>query len=270
MGPCLEKRAAAIGLPRLHRPAGRGRRSRRASSREGKTLDLADLGGDREGEHPADPRRASTAAGCRGDRRRSPAAACSTSAICSSRSLDQRAGWRRYSRATAPGTSSRASSPRAFDPEEIGDRARPPEADQGRVDPVLQHRSGASPGGGESGRARAPPQPSGPEARSPAPGRAARARRAPGSRSCRSSPPAAPVPSPSGRRRSRPTSLPFRGCRGRSWRRSSTRSPRRPAGGGCLDSIGEAPQAAGVRVGRRAVRGALRRRQAGRRQGAFD
>ena len=143
----------------------------------------------------------------------------------------------------------------ALDPEEIGDRAGPPEVDQGRVDPVLQRRAVLDQVEAKAGELALLSHPG---SGSQIAGTRSRweSIASTWSRSGRSCRRAAPGPSPSGRRRSRPTSRPARGCRGRSWRRSSTRSPRRRARGGPRRSGGRAFSASRRRAGRRAGRGA--------------
>ena len=70
------------------------------------------------------------------------------------------------------GTSSRCQQLAALDPEQVGDRAGPPEVDQGRVDAVLQHRAVLDQVQAEAGELALLADRSDPAARSPAPGRA--------------------------------------------------------------------------------------------------
>ena len=130
----------------LHRAAGKARCSRRASRHEAQTGDLRRSRlaiVDRRAPQLRGPRcRSSTNAGYRGDRRAPRAAACSPRRSAHRGRRSARRGGH-VSHAKAHGTSRRREQPAALDPEGIGDLVEGPlEADQGRVDPVLQRRAG--------------------------------------------------------------------------------------------------------------------------------
>jgi hypothetical protein len=120
--------------------------------------------------------------------------------------------------------------PAALDPEQVGDRKGPTEVDHGRADPVLERRlvlDQVHPKAGQLALL-AHPRIGQPDRRHQIALREHRQdqrvdRVGLAGQRCEAL-------DPSGRRRSRPTSLPARACRGRVGRRSSTRRPRRRAG----------------------------------------
>jgi hypothetical protein len=105
-----------------------------------KALDGADLGRDRKGEHPADPRRRHQRdVGVIG-------VACSQAAVDPiDPALEVVDQLQRRGDVAPPGLGDVEPRPElsALDPERVGDRAGAAEVDRGRVDPVLSAPSGA-------------------------------------------------------------------------------------------------------------------------------
>ncbi len=231
----------------------------------GESLDLADLGGDRERQHPADPRGAS--------KQRDVGVVCVAGAQTllgdgdlALEVVDSSSG----RRVAQPGLGDIEAGKQfsALGPERVGDRAGAAEADQGRVDAVLERRAVLDQVQAKAGELALLT-----DSRSSSQIAATRSRwlsvastfestlsvlQAIGAKPLTRSASAISTAQP-----------PARACRGRSGRRSSTRSPRGRARRGPPRCGRRGSSATRGRARRRAGGGALPPRRAGRRPVSF-
>jgi hypothetical protein len=227
VGPFLLKGRAGRG-GRTGTPAGTAR-CRRTAWWVREPGDVAQLGGDGGPQHPGDTG-ADSSRGTYGWSAPSRRSSCSQPWIWASRSsMSATAAAVVPPPAGQPQPGPQRSTASA---EQVADRARPPQRQQGGVHPVLERHPVPTRCSRHRAAPALPTRP-GPAARAPGPGRGGTARPAPrrgAGRSCR---PAGPAPLTFWASAIWTSIRPARAGRGRSGRRSSTRSPPTPAGRTC-------------------------------------